>query len=346
MMSRILIILLLVMSLVITLQIGAVRIAWFDWQPLFDEVFTRLLSNAPPPPFDGNAYVLWHLRIPRVLLAIFVGGSLGLAGSMVQGLFRNPLADPSLLGITSGAACAAALTIVVLTDINLAVPRDVRIWLLPIASFLGAFITCMSLNAGSRWLTSGSMAGLLLLGIAFNALGVAVIGLCTYLATDEQLRSLSFWTLGSLAGASWTMVLLVGSVLLGGYAWSRNMADRLNAMSLGETTAVHLGVAINRMRWTTSVLVALLAGMSVAFCGVIGFVGLIAPHLARMLVGADQNILMPVSVLLGAVLLLVADTFARVLVIPAEIPVGIFTALLGGPFLMLLLRSSRFSTGG
>jgi len=344
-MSRVLILLLFVSCVVSAVQLGAVGIDWHDWQALFSSFLMQMTSNASVMPLSGDVYVLWHLRIPRVLLAVLVGGSLGLSGSLVQGLFRNPLADPSLLGITSGAACAAAITIVILSEQSLAVPLDVRLWLLPIASFLGAFATCMTLNAGSRWLTSGSMAGLLLLGIAFNALGVAVIGLCTYLATDEQLRSLSFWTLGSLAGASWLMTTIVGTLLVLVCIWSRQLAERLNALSLGDTTAAQLGVAIPRLRWTLSILVALLAGLSVAFCGVIGFVGLIAPHLARILFGADQHILMPTSMVLGAILLLVADTLARTLVIPAEIPVGIFTALLGGPFLILLLRSSRFRTG-
>jgi iron complex transport system permease protein len=345
MMNRALIFLLFVCCVVSAFQMGAVVIDWHDWQALFTIILTRITSNAPAIPLGGDLYVLWHLRIPRVLLAVLVGGSLGLSGSLVQGLFRNPLADPSLLGITSGAACAAALTIVLLSEQSLAVSLDLRIWLLPIASFIGAFATCMTLNAGSRWLTSGSMAGLLLLGVAFNALGVAVIGLCTYLATDEQLRSLSFWTLGSLAGASWLMTMTVGALLVLVCVWARNLAERLNALSLGEATAAQLGVAIPRLRWTVSILVALLAGLSVAFCGVIGFVGLIAPHLARIFFGADQHILMPVSMVLGAILLLAADTLARTLVIPAEIPVGIFTALLGGPFLILLLRSSRLRTG-
>lgn len=332
-------------GLLFALQTGAVSLDWEDWLNLKAAAFSLVSADLVPFSIDGNTYVLWYLRIPRVLLAILVGACLGLSGALVQGLFRNPLSDPGLLGITTGAACAAALTIVVFSERSLVISADARLWLLPLVAFSGAFITCMFLNLSSRWLTAGSIAGLLLLGIALNALGVAVIGLCTYLATDEQLRSLSFWTLGSLAGANWVMVIATGLLLMGAFLWARTLACRLNALSLGDVTAAHLGVVVTRLRWYVSVLVALLAGLAVAFCGVIGFVGLIAPHLARTLVGSDQRVLLPFSLLFGALLMLVADTMARTVAIPAEVPVGIFTALLGGPFLILLLRTKRHQLG-
>jgi len=330
----------LVLCILVSLQAGAVRIDHEVWYSFF--LNQRTLFSATQ---QGDVYVLWHVRMPRVMLAVLIGAALGLAGSLVQGLFRNPLADPSLLGVTTGAASAAALTIVLWSGQTLSMSSEIKIWLLPFVSFIGAFLICMTLNSCSRWISSDSVAALLLLGIALNALGVAIIGLCTYLATDEQLRSLSFWTLGSLAGANWTMVLLMCIMLVLVYMWSIRMAQRLNALSLGENTAAHLGIVVSRMRWFISVMVALLAGMSVAFCGVIGFVGLIAPHLARVLVGADLRTLLPLSMLMGALLMLTADTIARTIAIPAEVPVGIFTALLGGPFLMLLLRASRYRAG-
>lgn len=327
------------------LRFGSVEISWNHWSKLFAFGHSMLSSDGLAYSLEGETYILWYLRIPRVFLGVLVGASLGLSGALVQGLFRNPLADPSLLGVTTGAACAAALTIVLISEQSILFSVEARAWLLPFASFIGAFLTCMSLNIGSSWLTPGSIAGLLLLGIALNALGVAVIGLCTYLATDEQLRSLSFWTLGSLAGANWTIVPVLGLVLVAVYLWCRSQVQHLNALNLGEATAASLGVCVPRLRWIISVMVALLSGLSVAFCGVIGFVGLIAPHLARALVGADLRKLLPISMLLGALLMLVADTLARTIVIPAEIPVGIFTALLGGPFLMLLLRHKRHRVG-
>lgn len=332
---------LLVLSMWAALQAGAVGIDRNDWFAMLTADRSTNMPSQADVVLHGNAFVLWYLRVPRVVLAVLIGAALGLSGTLVQGLFRNPLADPSLLGVTTGAACAAALTIVLLSERSLGMSVSLRVWLLPIVSFLGAFLTCMALNLSVRWLTPGSIAGLLLLGIALNALGVAVIGLCTYLATDEQLRSLSFWTLGSLSGASWTMVLSFIPVLTMICIGSNRFAHQLNALSLGETTAKHLGIALPRLRWSISVMVALLSGLSVAFCGVIGFIGLIAPHLARALVGADQRILLPLSMLVGALLMLAADTMARTVAIPAEVPVGIFTALLGGPFLMLLLYTKH-----
>lgn len=333
------------LCILIALQAGAVKIDWQDWLDLLAIVPSIFGGNATMASLNGDAYVLWFLRIPRVLLALLLGAALGLSGTLVQGLFRNPLADTSLLGVTTGAACAAALTIVVFSEQSMPLTTQARLWLLPIVSFTGAFSTCMFLNFFSRWLAPGSIAGLLLFGIALNALGVAVIGLCTYLASDEQLRSLSFWTLGSLAGASWIMVISLGILLGIAFFWARTLACRLNALSLGDTTAAHLGVVVLRLRWSVSVLIAILAGLSVAFCGVIGFVGLIAPHLARHVVGSDQRALLPFSMLSGALLMLAADTMARTVVIPAEVPVGIFTALLGGPFLMVLLRAKRHLVG-
>lgn len=330
----------LVLSVLAAMQAGAVRLdreVWFSLWSGDSALFTT--------SHHGDMYVLWYLRTPRVILAVLIGAALGLAGCLVQGLFRNPLADPSLLGVTTGAASAAALTIVFWSGQGLMMSGELKMWVLPFASFLGALLTCLTLNSSSRWLSSNSVAGLLLLGIALNALGVAVIGLCTYLATDEQLRSLSFWTLGSLAGANWPTVLLMCLTLMLVYVWSLRLAQRLNALSLGENTAAHLGIVVNRLRWSISVMVALLAGLSVAFCGVIGFVGLIAPHLARAMVGADQRALIPLSMLMGALLMLTADTIARTIAIPAEVPIGIFTALLGGPFLMLLLRAARYRGG-
>lgn len=327
------------------LQTGAVKLDLEDWLKLKTVAFSLLSTDVAQLSIDGDTYVLWYLRIPRVLLAVLMGGCLGLSGALVQGLFRNPLSDPGLLGVTTGAACAAALTIVVFSNLSIAGSAEARLWLLPVVTFSGAWMTCMFLNLSSRWLTPGSIAGLLLLGVALNALGVAVIGLCTYLATDEQLRSLSFWTLGSLAGANWTMVFLAVLVLMMSYLWARTLACRLNALSLGDVTAAHLGVVVTRLRWSVSILVAMLAGIAVAFCGVIGFVGLIAPHLARALTGSDQRALVPLSLLFGALLMLAADTLARTVAIPAEIPVGIFTALLGGPFLIFLLRTKRHQVG-
>lgn len=321
--------------MVIAVQFGAVRVAAADWwAPFIAE------------DMSGGAHVLWNLRLPRALLAAAVGAALGLCGALTQGLFRNPLADPGLLGVTSGAACAAALVLTVFASHQLMVPPVWRLWLLPASAFCGALLVCLVLERMARWLTPGSISGLLLTGLALNAITMSVVGLCTYLATDEQLRSLTFWTLGSLAGASWLVVtVLVAALVL--CTWrARRLAHALNALALGESAAGHVGIDVPRLRAGLITIVALLSALAVAWCGLIGFIGLMAPHLVRGIAGADQRRLLPLAMVAGALLLLVADTVARTIAVPAEIPVGIFTALIGGPGFLLLLRGMARRQGG
>lgn len=323
--------LLLLATLALSVRLGAVPVQAADW----------LAPWQAEPVTSGGAYVLWQLRLPRALLAMAVGAALGLAGTLSQGLFRNPMADPGLLGVTSGAACAAALVITVFAGASWPLPPEWRPWVLPAAALAGGLVVCFGLDRLARWLTPGSVAGLLLTGLALNALAMAVVGLCSYLSTDEQLRALTFWTLGSLAGGHWGVVAVMGAVLALALPLGLRLAQGLNALALGEAVASHVGLDVARLRTAVVALVALLCGLSVAWCGVIGFIGLMAPHLARTLVGADQRRLLPRSAALGAWLLLGADTVARTVVLPAEIPVGIFTALLGAPLFLAMLRSSH-----
>jgi iron complex transport system permease protein len=325
----------LLVALVLASNVGAVRVGAADWQ--------SLLLGAER---SGGALVLWELRLPRALLAAAVGAALGLAGALTQGLFRNPLADPGLLGVSSGAVCAVALVLTVFAASAAAVPMAWRIWVLPVSAFGGALLVCWALDRLARWLTPGSVSGLLLTGLALNAVAMAVVGLCTYLATDEQLRSLSFWTLGSLAGASWPVVAVLAAALAFGTAQGRRIAHGLNALALGEAVAAQVGVAVQALRTRLIITVALLSALAVAWCGLIGFIGLMAPHFVRGAAGADHRRLLPLAMLCGALLLLLADTAARVVVVPAELPVGILTALLGGPAFLLVLRRVARQQGG
>jgi iron complex transport system permease protein len=290
--------------------------------------------------------VLWELRLPRALLAACVGAALGLAGALTQGLFRNPLADPGLLGVTSGAVCAVALVLTVFAASASAVPMAWRVWVLPVSAFVGALAVCFGLERLARWLTPGSVAGLLLTGLALNALAGALVGLCTYLATDEQLRSLTFWTLGSIAGANWVVVAVLAVALAAALWQGRRLAHALNALALGEAAAAHVGVDVAGLRMRLIVVVAVLCALAVAWCGLIGFIGLMAPHLVRGLAQGDQRRVLPLAMVAGALLLVVADTVARTVAIPAEIPVGIFTALLGAPMFLLMLRGMARQQGG
>ena len=325
----------LALALGMAVQLGAVPVAASDWWAPWRDA-----------PMTGGAYVLWELRLPRALLAMAVGAALGLAGGLAQGLFRNPLADPGLLGVTSGAVCAAALVLTVFAAAAAGVPPGWRVWVLPAASFVGALGVCVLLERLARWLTPGSVAGLLLTGLSLNALTMAVVGLCTYLATDEQLRSLSFWTLGSLAGASWPVVAVLAVALAAALGLSRRLAHGINALALGESAAAHIGVDVPGLRWRLIGIVAVLCALAVAWCGLIGFIGLMAPHLVRGAAGGDQRRLLPLAMGAGALLLLLADTAARTVAVPAEVPVGIFTALIGAPIFLFMLRGLARQHGG
>jgi iron complex transport system permease protein len=322
----------LIVLILFTSQLGAVHIGLDDWASLINHGWDTQ---------SGSSYVLWQLRLPRIVFALLIGAALGLSGALTQGLFRNPLADPGLLGVSAGAACAVALGIVLFSDLNIPLVPEWRFWTIPALAFSGAILVCFALDRIARWITPGSIAGLLLTGIALNALAAAIIGLCTYLATDDQLRNLTFWTMGSLSGSSW--MLVIAAAVLFAFAWwrLRTMIAVMNVFALGELVAVHVGIEISRIRMEIIFWVALLSGFAVAWCGMIGFVGLIAPNFARAWLGGDQRKVVPASMVLGAMLLLLADTCARTIAMPAEVPVGIFTALLGAPFFILLLRSSR-----
>jgi iron complex transport system permease protein len=328
----------LLSALAVSVQFGAVPLGWSAWLAPF--------ASGDEAPLSGGAYVLWDLRLPRALLAAAVGASLGLAGALAQGLFRNPMADPTLLGVTSGAACAAALVLTVFASLHMAVPPAWRLWVLPASAFGGALAVCWGLDRLARWLTPGSVAGLLLTGLALQAITMAVVGLCTYLATDEQLRSLTFWTLGSLAGASWLVLGVMTAALAVVASRIASLARALNALALGEAAAGHVGIDVPKLRNRVVVAVALLSALAVAWCGVIGFIGLMGPHLVRTLVGSDQRRVLPMSMGTGALLLLVADSVARTVAIPAEIPVGIFTALIGAPVFLAMLRGAARDRGG
>lgn len=328
----------LLLALSAAVQLGAVPVAAEDWWGPW--------IRANDAPMSGAAYVLWELRLPRALLAACVGAALGLAGALTQGLFRNPLADPGLLGVTSGAVCTVALVLTVFAATAASVPPAWRVWVLPLSAFAGALAVCFALERLARWLTPGSVAGLLLTGLALNALAMAIVGLCTYLATDEQLRSLTFWTLGSIAGATWSVVAVLAVALAAALWQSRRLAHALNALALGEAAAAHVGVDVAGLRTRLIVIVALLCALAVAWCGLIGFIGLMAPHLVRGLAGGDQRRVLPLAMGAGALLLVVADTVARTVAIPAEIPVGIFTALLGAPMFLLMLRGLARQQGG
>jgi iron complex transport system permease protein len=283
----------------------------------------------------GDALIVLQVRLPRLLLGLLIGAALASTGALMQGLFRNPLADPGLVGVSAGAALAAAATIVLGDKLLGPLPFGA----LPVGAFAGGLLTTLALYFVATRSGRTSIATMLLAGVAFGALAGAVMGLFSYLSDDRQLRDLSFWSLGSLSGATWTKVMTVTPFILPTLLAMPFLARGLNALSLGEAEAFHLGVPVQRVKAVAILLVAVAVGASVAAAGMIGFVGIVVPHVLRLIAGADHKMLLPASSLLGAALLVAADTVARTVAAPAELPIGILTAAIGAPFfLWLLLR--------
>ncbi|WP_333849969.1 FecCD family ABC transporter permease [Leclercia sp.] len=274
------------------------------------------------------------IRLPRVLLALVIGGSLALAGCVMQGLFRNPLADPGLLGISSGAACAVALWVV----LPVTLPALLMLYAPMLAAFIGALAATVVIFLLSQQRES-SLSRLLLVGIAINALCGAAVGVLSWVSNDAQLRQLSLWGMGSLGQAQWSTLLAVTSLMIPTVLAIWRLAATLNLLQLGEEEAHYLGVDVRLVQRVLLLCSALLVAAAVAVSGVIGFIGLVVPHLMRMWLGSDHRAVIPGSLLAGAFLLLIADTAARTLVAPAEMPVGLLTSILGAPwFLWLIFR--------
>lgn len=311
------------LMMLISASIGAVQIPMLD-------ILTGSLEEL-------EQSVLLNIRVPRVLLAAVVGASLGVSGAAMQGLFRNPLADPTLIGITGGAAVSVAAVIVFAGQLA----SFFGLYSLGLAAFLGGTVTSFIILRLSRISGVFSVTHMLLAGIAINALTFSGTGLLSFLSTDQQLREISFWSMGSLGGAMWEPVIVTATLILPCIIILTRKAKDLNVLLLGEENAIYIGVDIHRLKRTIVITAALCVGGAVAVSGIIGFVGLVVPHLIRLMFGADNKLLIPGSALFGATLLLLADTLARTLVAPTEIPVGIITSIVGGPFfLWLLIRQS------
>lgn len=303
------------------------------------DALAALLSPSRTAAADNQlAMILAEIRIPRLLLGLVGGAGLAICGAVMQGLFRNPMADPGLLGVSSGAALGAVLTIVLGGPLTAALAiGPVGPWLLPAMAFAGGVVSILVVHRLSVVNGKTDIATMLLAGIALNAITGAVIGLLSYIADDAQLRDLIFWSLGSLEITDRRKLLVALVFIIPALLLLPRYGPALNANLLGESEAGHLGVEMEKIKRQLIVLVALVVGISVSLSGVIGFVGLVVPHLIRILTGPDHRLLLPASALFGAALLIGADIVARTAVAPAEIPIGIITAILGGPFFLWLL---------
>lgn len=330
---------LLLIAVLLAMGSGAVSISPIQiWAILTKKAGVEL--NVPYTTVQDS--VLMAIRLPRVLMAVLIGSSLSVSGAAMQGLFRNPLADPGLMGISSGASLAAVAAIVMGIHSNTFFSGLLGIYALSFITFLGALITAVVVyriaQSGGRTI----IATMLLAGIAINSLTGAGTGLFTFSANDVQLRSITFWMLGSLGGASWSNVLGILPFTILPVLILPAMAKSLNAFSLGESNAAHLGINTEKVKRTVVLLTALCVGASVAVAGVIGFVGLVVPHIIRLSIGPDNRYLLFLAPVLGALLLVSADLAARTLFIPAELPIGIITALIGAPvFLYIVIKELR-----
>ena len=303
------------------------------WRALYS-----LLPNQPAPTLDQRIFL--ELRLPRAVLCLLVGASLGVGGALMQALFRNPIVEPGLVGTSSGAAFGSALFFVLGGVFNL----GASLWSLPIAACLGGVVSTylVFLLARSREDGRASIVMLLLTGLAVNALFMSAIGFLSYIARDPQARSITFWSLGTLSGASWRAVQVVAVSTIGGTLVALRYAKQLNALMIGEEEATYLGVNVNRLKWIILSVNVCIVAVATAFTGVISFVGLVVPHILRMMRGADNRFLIVGSALTGAMLLSLADLIARLTLRPAELPIGIVTSAVGVPVFLFLLRRRQY----
>lgn len=323
---------LLAIVTVSSLTVGASGISLFD-------SLLKLMSGQPISLRDS--VVLLDIRLPRTLLGILIGAALAVSGAVMQGLFRNPLADPGLIGVSAGAGLGAISAIVVGSALPVAVLSALHYFLVPAAAFAGGWLSTILLYRIATRQGRTSVAVMLLAGIALGALTGALSGLLVYHADDQQLRDLTFWGLGSLAGATWQKLLIACPLILASLIAAPFLARSLNALALGEPAAMHLGIPIQKMKRIAILTVAASVGAAVAASGGIGFIGIVVPHLLRLILGPDHRFLLVNSALLGASSLLFADIISRIVIAPAELPIGIIMAVIGGPFFLYILLRNR-----
>lgn len=326
----------LVAAVLVSLTVGAIHIPLADVVAILTKPFgsDRLVDEI-------HSTVLLNIRLPRLLLTVLVGGTLGLCGAALQGLFRNPIVEPGLIGVSGGAAAMVVLFVVFGSVLSYNLPAVLREPALSLAAFAGSFTAMLLVVGLARHQARTNMALLILSGVAVNTLCSAIIGTAVFYADENQLRTFTFWTLGDLGGATMPKLMLMTPVLVLAATVLLRQSRALNAIALGEGEAFHLGVNVERVKYTVVLACALGVGVCVSAVGMIGFVGLVVPHVIRTAFHTDHTLVMPASMLGGALLLVLADMVARVVVAPAELPIGVVTALLGAPFFIALIYRAK-----
>ena len=325
-------IILLTVTLLCAIAFGAVSISPSD---MFAAIKHFFEGRDPANIYEG---VFLQLRLPRVLLCAITGAILSVSGVLMQGLFRNPIVEPGLIGTSSGAAFGASLVFVLGASMNKEIKTIAGPLLVPLFAFGGGLLATYIVYSLAKNVKRVSIMSLLLVGIAINAVALSGTGFMSYIARDPQARSITFWNLGTFSGASWLHVFVVGGMATITFIISLRYSKQLNALLLGEEEAAYLGVDTNKLKRRIMVLNTAMVSVATAFVGVISFVGLIVPHVMRLLLGSDNKKLLPASMLMGAILLSLADMGARLLLAPAEIPIGIITSLVGAPVFIILLK--------
>ena len=324
-------------AVIFGLNSGAVDI---PIETIIDLGFEVFQSSGKDTVAQQAKTILFDIRLPRICLAILIGAILAISGAVMQGLFRNPLAAPSLIGVSSGASVGASV-VIVLAGAWLQSNTALGLSLVAVGAFIGSFLVTVLVYRLSTSALGTSVTTMLLAGIAVSALAGAVSGLLSYYADNEMLRQISIWQMGNLSTANWQRVLVLAVVAILVLSLFPRESKSLNALLLGESEARHLGIDVQQVKRKLILLTTLGIGTAVAIGGMIGFVGLIVPHIVRLLIGPDHRWLLPASALAGGVLLLLADTIARIIIAPTELPTGILTAILGAPFFIMLLVQQR-----
>lgn len=330
--------LLLLGTTLFSLSIGAVQIPISDVAVLLLQKVGLFSSRETDETF---VVVMDSIRLPRIVMTLLIGGSLGIGGASLQGLFRNPLVEPGIIGVSGGAASGIVLLVVFGSGWAWTKSGWLHDMLLPLVAFACGLAATFGVLRLSRQLQHTNIAMLILMGVAINALSGAIIGLAIFYADENQLRTFTFWTLGDLGGATRENLLIAGPLLLFACLSLLRYGPALNALALGEAEAYHSGVDVERTKRMIIFFSALAVGVSVSLSGIIGFVGLVIPHLIRVMFHSDNRLVLPASVLGGAWLLVISDVIARTIVSPAELPIGVVTALTGSPFFIALLLHAK-----
>ncbi len=332
----------LVILFFISITFGPVNISFYD---TFVIIFQKFGFYQDISISDSDKIVLLNIRFPRVVLAILVGLGLGTSGAILQGLFRNPLVDPGFIGVSSGAAVGAMFAILFLQIIQTVFWSFLIPFILPILAIIGSFVTTILVYKMSKVAGKTNIMTMLLSGIAVNAISGSIIGLFVSISSDIQLRSFTFWTLGGLDNADWLVVIITAFLVIIPFIIIYKMKYELDIFMLGDSEAHHLGLNVEFLKKKIILLSSIMVGISVSFCGMIGFVGLVTPHLVRLFIGPNHKLLIPGSALLGAVILSLSDLIAKSIIAPAQLPIGVITSAIGAPFFIWLIlnQKKRFS---